>query len=64
MAESPSKTELPKYDPKCYLCPSNTRAQGDKNPQYKSCYVFVNDFSAVKEEQAPYKPEGEDGEFD
>ncbi|KAI5283089.1 galactose-1-phosphate uridyl transferase, partial [Ascosphaera aggregata] len=57
--ESPSKTELPAYDSKCYLCPGNTRAQGDKNPNYKSCFVFVNDFSAVKEEQSPYNPQEE-----
>ncbi|KAI5298359.1 mitochondrial 37S ribosomal protein nam9 [Ascosphaera pollenicola] len=60
MAESPSKTELPAYDPKCYLCPGNARAQGDKNPEYKSTFVFVNDFSAVKEEQAAYEPTKED----
>ena len=55
--ESPSKTTLPKYDPSCYLCPGNKRAQGDSNPQYDSTFVFVNDYSAVKEEQAPYNPE-------
>ena len=55
--ESPSKTTLPEYDPACYLCPGNTRAQGDANPQYKNTFVFVNDYSAVKEEQAPYNPD-------
>ncbi|OKL57311.1 Galactose-1-phosphate uridylyltransferase [Talaromyces atroroseus] len=55
--ESPSKTTLPEYDPACYLCPGNTRAQGDANPHYKNTFVFVNDYSAVKEEQAEYKPE-------
>ncbi|KAI5298550.1 galactose-1-phosphate uridyl transferase, partial [Ascosphaera atra] len=58
--ESPSKTVLPAYDPKCYLCPGNTRAQGDKNPQYEKTFVFVNDYSAVKEEQASYEPQTED----
>jgi len=52
--EEPSKIQLPEYDPKCYLCPGNHRAQGDTNPQYKSTFVFVNDYSAVKEEQAGY----------
>ncbi|KAJ5634861.1 Galactose-1-phosphate uridylyltransferase [Penicillium herquei] len=52
--ESPSKTTLPSYDPKCYLCPGNQRAQGDVNPKYESTFVFVNDYSAVKEEQAAY----------
>ncbi|KAJ5651284.1 Galactose-1-phosphate uridylyltransferase [Penicillium longicatenatum] len=52
--ESASKTTLPSYDPKCYLCPGNQRAQGDVNPKYDSTFVFVNDYSAVKEEQAAY----------
>ncbi|KAJ5666787.1 Galactose-1-phosphate uridylyltransferase [Penicillium macrosclerotiorum] len=52
--ESPSKTTLPSYDPACYLCPGNQRAQGDVNPKYDSTFVFVNDYSAVKEEQAEY----------
>ncbi|RAL58977.1 hypothetical protein DID88_009268 [Monilinia fructigena] len=50
--ESPSKITLPEYDPACYLCPGNKRAQGDSNPQYKNTFVFVNDYSAVKEVQA------------
>lgn len=37
------------YDPNCYLCPGNTRANGEKNPQYESTYTFVNDFSALIE---------------
>ncbi|KAK2795937.1 galactose-1-phosphate uridyl transferase [Onygenales sp. PD_10] len=59
--ESPSKTSLPVYDPACYLCPGNKRAQGDQNPQYENTFIFVNDYSAVKEEQAPYEPEAQDG---
>ncbi|KAJ6133647.1 Galactose-1-phosphate uridyl transferase class I [Penicillium samsonianum] len=58
--ESPSKTTLPNYDPKCYLCPGNERAQGDTNPNYESTFVFVNDYSAVKEEQAAYEPSNQD----
>ena len=59
--ESPSKTTLPTYDPACYLCPGNKRAQGDSNPKYEKTFVFVNDYSAVKEEQAPYTAEGGEG---
>ncbi|KAK4460882.1 galactose-1-phosphate uridylyltransferase [Cladorrhinum samala] len=55
--EAPSKIELPEYDEKCYLCPGNNRAQGDSNPQYKNTFAFVNDYSAVKEEQQEYHPE-------
>jgi UDPglucose--hexose-1-phosphate uridylyltransferase len=35
------------YDPNCYLCPGNTRAGGDRNPEYPSTYVFTNDFAAL-----------------
>lgn len=54
--EAPSKNQLPEYDPKCYLCPGNERAQGDRNPQYSDTFVFVNDYSAVKEQQQEYNP--------
>lgn len=52
--ESPSKVTLPDYDPECYLCPGNKRAAGDVNPGYKETFVFVNDYSAVKEDQPDY----------
>ncbi|KAK4671517.1 galactose-1-phosphate uridyl transferase [Podospora pseudoanserina] len=55
--ETPSKNTLPSYDPKCYLCPGNKRAQGDSNPRYKNTFAFVNDYSAVKETQQDYHPE-------
>ncbi|GKT93173.1 galactose-1-phosphate uridylyltransferase [Colletotrichum tofieldiae] len=48
---------------KCYLCPRNSRAVGDSNPDYKNTFVFVNDYSAVKEEQAEYKPEAESNDL-
>ncbi|KAK3687676.1 putative galactose-1-phosphate uridylyltransferase [Podospora appendiculata] len=55
--EGASKTKLPEYDPECYLCPGNKRAQGDSNPHYKHTFAFVNDYSAVKEDQQEYHPE-------
>ncbi|KAK2626379.1 hypothetical protein QTJ16_004641 [Diplocarpon rosae] len=57
--EEPSKITLPDYDPTCYLCPGNRRAQGDTNPHYTEPFYFVNDYSAVKEEQAEYDVEGD-----
>lgn len=38
----------PAYDPKCYLCPGNSRAGGVRNPEYTSTFVFDNDFAALK----------------
>lgn len=44
-----AKTERsPAYDPKCYMCPGNARANGVKNPEYKDVFVFDNDFPAVR----------------
>lgn len=43
------------------MCPGNKRAQGDTNPKYESTFIFVNDYSAVKEEQASYNPDNADG---
>ena len=40
----------PVYDPHCYLCPGNERANGERNPPYRSTYVFTNDFSALLED--------------
>jgi UDPglucose--hexose-1-phosphate uridylyltransferase len=37
----------PQHDPKCYLCPGNTRANGETNPKYDATFVFTNDFSAL-----------------
>ncbi|KAL2046984.1 hypothetical protein N7G274_001002 [Stereocaulon virgatum] len=59
--EAASQTTVPEYDQSCYLCPGNKRAQGDTNPDYKSTFVFVNDYSAVKEEQAEYHQTEDDG---
>ncbi|KAF8444202.1 galactose-1-phosphate uridyl transferase [Terfezia claveryi] len=55
--EALSKSTLPEYDAGCYLCPGNTRAGGDSNPKYQSTFIFVNDYSAVKEEQQDYTAE-------
>ncbi len=35
------------YEPNCYLCPGNVRANGEVNPNYKNTFVFTNDFSAL-----------------
>jgi UDPglucose--hexose-1-phosphate uridylyltransferase len=43
--------QVPAYDPKCYLCPGNTRVTGAVNPQYTGVYVFDNDFPALLAEE-------------
>ncbi|RZK19246.1 MAG: UDP-glucose--hexose-1-phosphate uridylyltransferase [Pedobacter sp.] len=48
--EDLSPDNRPEYDPKCYLCPGNDRADGDANPNYTESFVFKNDFSALLEE--------------
>jgi UDPglucose--hexose-1-phosphate uridylyltransferase len=44
----------PEYDPKCYLCPNNVRADGAVNPDYSYSFVFKNDFAALLED-TPYQ---------
>jgi UDPglucose--hexose-1-phosphate uridylyltransferase len=40
--------DLPSYDPACYLCPGNVRANGATNPAYETTFVFANDFAALR----------------
>jgi UDPglucose--hexose-1-phosphate uridylyltransferase len=53
--------ERPPYDAKCYLCPSNERAGGARNPEYASTYVFTNDFAAMLPSRGPSPSDGESG---
>jgi UDPglucose--hexose-1-phosphate uridylyltransferase len=48
-----------RYDPHCYLCPGNQRADGLQNPAYDSTFVFDNDFAAMKPEVAQIRLEEE-----
>lgn len=52
----------PAYDPKCYLCPNNTRANGEQNPPYAQTFVFTNDFAALLED-VPDSPPSDDPLF-
>lgn len=45
--EEPTDTNQPTYNPDCYLCPGNKRADGTMNPIYTEPFSFVNDFSAL-----------------
>lgn len=46
--ETPTTAAAVTYDPSCYLCPGNLRANGDHTPQYTHTFVFDNDFAALK----------------
>jgi UDPglucose--hexose-1-phosphate uridylyltransferase len=45
--ESLPPPEKASYDPSCYLCPGNERASGETNPDYRTTFVFTNDFAAL-----------------
>lgn len=45
--EHPPQEERPAYDPTCYLCPGNLRANAENNPPYDTTFVFTNDFPAL-----------------
>ena len=53
--ETISTVKMPEYDPECYLCPGNVRANGEVNPQYSSSFVFENDFAALKQEEIEFE---------
>ncbi len=50
--EPPDLGERPRYDPQCYLCPGNRRANGDVNPHYPGVFAFDNDFPAILDKTA------------
>lgn len=71
--EREQEKELPEYDPNDPLCPSNTRPCGEKNLNYKSTFVFNNDYPALLEtnfknedlsKQIMLKNEIEEDDFD
>ncbi len=45
--EEPDQTQPPPYVDSCYLCPGNTRAGGEINPNYRKTFVFTNDYAAL-----------------
>ena len=51
--EAPTNAAIPAYDPSCYLCPGNTRANGERNPAYADVFAFDNDFAALLPETTP-----------
>ena len=49
----PTASPQVEYDPNCYLCPGNARAQGLRNPAYTSVFVFDNDYPALLPDASP-----------
>ncbi len=67
--DRPAGPVAPAFDPACYLCPRNVRANGDVNPDYPATFVFTNDFAALRPtgleavfEDGLLRAEGERGE--
>lgn len=57
--ETTDSETLPAYDPECYLCPGNERANGGTNPDYTGSFAFDNDFAALtaaSEAESPSHP--------
>lgn len=48
--EAPPVEAAPRYEPSCYLCPGNERANGARNPAYEGTFVFTNDFASLRPE--------------
>jgi UDPglucose--hexose-1-phosphate uridylyltransferase len=46
--EAPTTGARPAYDPECYLCPGNVRANGERNPDYEATFAFTNDYAALR----------------
>ena len=61
--EKVASDALPEYDPTCYLCPGNVRANGVANPDYEASFVFENDFAALKQEEIFFKESIKDSSF-
>jgi UDPglucose--hexose-1-phosphate uridylyltransferase len=58
--ERRAEATAPAYDPDCYLCPGNPRANGECNPPYAGTLAFDNDFAALRRD-APTDEVNEDG---
>lgn len=49
--QEPSQSiNIPEFDASNPLCPGVLRPNGEKNPIYKSTFVFTNDFPALLED--------------
>ncbi len=61
--ETVAEEKRPQHDGSCYLCPGNTRVNGDINPDYKGAFVFRNDFPALLNEDVHFHQQDQDELF-
>lgn len=54
-SEVVNNEKRPSYDENCYLCPGNTRANGETNPDYEDVYIFTNDFAALQSDSPDFE---------
>lgn len=59
VSKQPPPQQL-RYDPNCYLCPGNERAQGARNPSYERIFIFDNDYAALLPDN-PHREFDEEG---
>ncbi|AUC85614.1 galactose-1-phosphate uridylyltransferase [Polaribacter sp. ALD11] len=52
--EEISTEKRPSHDKSCYLCATNTRINGEVNPDYKDVFVFTNDFAALQKDSPSF----------
>jgi|TARA_B110000967_G_scaffold92291_1_gene94932 UDPglucose--hexose-1-phosphate uridylyltransferase len=53
--EEISTEKRPSHDSNCYLCATNTRINGEINPNYKDVFVFTNDFAALQKDSPSFQ---------
>ena len=58
--EPPDIGKVPDYKSDCYLCPTNLRANGKRNPDYQETFVFSNDFASLLPAQRSTAEKSED----
>ncbi|MFT7130553.1 MAG: UDPglucose--hexose-1-phosphate uridylyltransferase [Gammaproteobacteria bacterium] len=57
--EEINQSSADSYEVDCFLCPRNTRVNGETNPDYQNTYVFDNDFAALNTD-TPQSPPNTD----
>ncbi len=58
--EPTQPAQAPEYMEDCYLCPHNTRSNGEKNPDYTKTFAFTNDHASLLPDALGDSPEDTD----